>query len=518
MRRAAAVALKGEAAEVALAEATAVLAMVQDEDRRGRLADLIAAIEDGAVEGESAQALEELLELGLQTGRLRALYGPAGEQAALKTYRRLPGGKELAESAREVSQALSALAGLTLEQVSLSAVGRGRTRSISSSRGASFRSGSTARAPVSTASWPERLARLIRIASHRVSVLLMPLAAGKARLSTRWTSARIGVHSCRIQGGTAMKLLARAVRKRTLDVDWPQPRSALPPCLRSRRAPLRRARRRPSSRSSPTRRPPEPSARSSRRSRRPPAGKDVTFKQSYGASGPQAAAVHNGLPADVVNLSLAPDVTVLSQAGLVSTNWNKDKFGGMVTDSIVVFVVRKGNPKNIKTWADLIKPGIQVINPNPFTSGGARWNVMAAWGAQIKQHKTPKQANAYLGSLYKNITVQDSSARASMNTFVWGKGDVLLAYENEAIQAQQAGADIPFVRPSATILIENPIAVLKSTQNPTEAKGVRRVHPHRPRRRTSGPRTATARSSRASSTSGRRRSRCRSSCSRSATS
>ena len=108
---AAPVRLGGEAAEVALAEATAVLAMVQDEDRRGRLADLIAAIDDGAVEGESAQALEELLELGLQTGRLRALYGPAGEQAALKTYRRLPGGKELAESAREVSQALSALAG-----------------------------------------------------------------------------------------------------------------------------------------------------------------------------------------------------------------------------------------------------------------------------------------------------------------------------------------------------------------------------------------------------------------------
>jgi len=201
-----------------------------------------------------------------------------------------------------------------------------------------------------------------------------------------------------------------------------------------------------------------------------PAGKDVSFKQSYGASGTQAAAVHNGLSADVVNLSLAPDVSVLSQAGLIGTNWNKDKFGGMVTDSIVVFVVRKGNPKNIKTWNDLIKPGIQVINPNPFTSGGARWNVMAAWGAQIKQHKTPTQANAFLKSLYKNIVVQDSSARASMNTFVSGKGDVLLAYENEAIQAQQSGADIQFVRPSATILIENPIAVLKGTKNPTEAK------------------------------------------------
>jgi sulfate transport system substrate-binding protein len=200
------------------------------------------------------------------------------------------------------------------------------------------------------------------------------------------------------------------------------------------------------------------------------AGNGVTFKQSYGASGPQAAAVHNGLPADIVNLSLAPDVSVLSQAGLVSTKWNKDRYGGMVTDSIVVWVVRKGNPKNIKTWADLIKPGIQVINPNPFTSGGARWNVMAAWGAQIRNHKTPKQANDYLAALYKNIKVQDSSARASMNTFVSGKGDVLLAYENEAIQAQQAGADIAFVRPSTTLLIENPIAVLKNSQHPTEAK------------------------------------------------
>jgi sulfate/thiosulfate-binding protein len=201
-----------------------------------------------------------------------------------------------------------------------------------------------------------------------------------------------------------------------------------------------------------------------------PAGSGVTFKQSYGASGTQAAAVHNGLPADVVNLSLAPDVSVLSQAGLIGTNWNRDKFGGMVTDSIVVFVVRKGNPKNIKTWNDLIKPGLQVINANPFTSGGARWNVMAAWGAQIKQHKTPAQATSYLKALYKNIAVQDSSARASMNTFVQGKGDVLLAYENEAIQAQQAGADIQFVRPSATILIENPIAVLKGSQHPTQAK------------------------------------------------
>ena len=200
------------------------------------------------------------------------------------------------------------------------------------------------------------------------------------------------------------------------------------------------------------------------------AGKDVTFSTSFGSSGDQAAAVHNGLPADIVAFSLAPDVTVLSQAGLVSTSWNKDRYGGMVTDSIVVFCVRKGNPKGIRSWQDLIKPGVDVINANPFTSGGARWNVMAAYGAQITNKKSPAQARAYLRALYKNISVQDKSARDSLNTFLSGKGDVLLAYENEAIQAQQKGASIDLVRPSSTILIENPIAVTKGSQHPTEAK------------------------------------------------
>ena len=200
------------------------------------------------------------------------------------------------------------------------------------------------------------------------------------------------------------------------------------------------------------------------------AGKDITFSTSFGSSGEQAAAVHNGLPADIVALSLAPDITVLSQAGLISTSWNKDPYGGMVTDSIVVFVVRKGNPKGIKTWNDLIKPGVDVINANPFTSGGARWNVMAAYGAQIRNKKTPAQAQAYLKALYQHISVQDKSARDSLNTFLSGKGDVLLAYENEAIQAQQKGSPVDFVRPSSTILIENPIAVTKSSQHPAEAK------------------------------------------------
>jgi sulfate/thiosulfate-binding protein len=201
-----------------------------------------------------------------------------------------------------------------------------------------------------------------------------------------------------------------------------------------------------------------------------PAGKDVTFTQSFGASGSQARAVASGLPADVVHLSLATDVDTLVKAGLVSASWNKDAFRGMVTNSIAVLVVRKGNPKHIKTWTDLTKSGIQVITPNPFTSGGARWNIMAAWGAMRKQGKTEKQANAFLSQLFHHVTVQDKSGRDAMNTFVNGKGDVAISYENEAIQAQLAGADIDYVIPQQTILIENPIAVLSKSSHPTEAK------------------------------------------------
>jgi sulfate transport system substrate-binding protein len=200
------------------------------------------------------------------------------------------------------------------------------------------------------------------------------------------------------------------------------------------------------------------------------AGRGVTFTQSFGASGSQARAVASGLPADVVHLSLATDVDTLVKAGLVSASWNKDAFRGMVTSSIAVLVVRKGNPEHIKTWQDLLEPGVQVITPNPFTSGGARWNIMAAWGAQRKQGKTEKQANAYLTQLFKHVTVQDKSGRDAMNTFVNGKGDVAISYENEAIQAQMAGASIDYVVPPQTILIENPIAILSKTSHPTEAK------------------------------------------------
>jgi sulfate/thiosulfate-binding protein len=201
-----------------------------------------------------------------------------------------------------------------------------------------------------------------------------------------------------------------------------------------------------------------------------PAGHGVGFSQSYGASGDQERAVESGLPADVVALSLALDVDKLVKKGLVAEDWDKGTYGGFVTNSVVVFAVRKGNPKNIKTWDDLTKPGVQVLEPNPFTSGGAKWNVMAAYGAQIQQGKPPAQALDYLKALFKNVVVQDKSAREALQTFSAGKGDVLLAYENEAITAQQKGEDLDYVVPDETILIQNPIAVTSDARNAKAAQ------------------------------------------------
>src|SRR3989442_8545425 len=142
-----------------------------------------------------------------------------------------------------------------------------------------------------------------------------------------------------------------------------------------------------------------------------PAGNGVSFSQSYGASGEQSRAVAAGLAADVVAFSLEPDITSLVQKNLVAKNWNKDKHKGMVTRSVVVFVVRDGNPKKLKTWNDLLEPGVQVITPNPFTSGGARWNVMAAYGGALRAGKTPKQAVGDLGKLWKTAISQQTRVR-----------------------------------------------------------------------------------------------------------
>ncbi len=190
-----------------------------------------------------------------------------------------------------------------------------------------------------------------------------------------------------------------------------------------------------------------------------PAGAGVTFEESYGASGDQSRAVAAGLPADYVAFSLATDMERLVKANMVAGDWNSGPTKGMVTDSIVVLAVRPGNPKNIHTWNDLLQPGIGIITPNPFSSGSARWNIMAAYGAWIKAGLTPDQAVANLTALFKNVLVQDTSGRNATQTFLAGQGDVLISYENEAIAAKQGGQDLDYVVPDSTILIENPAAV-----------------------------------------------------------
>ena len=201
------------------------------------------------------------------------------------------------------------------------------------------------------------------------------------------------------------------------------------------------------------------------------AGDGVSFSQSYGASGEQTRAVKAGLDADVVALSLAPDMDELVAAGKVDAKWKKQSYKGMVTNSVVVFVVRDGNPKKIKSWNDLLRPDVDIVTPNPFTSGGARWNIMAAYGSWRKQGKTDKQAQANLLKLWKNVVVQDTSARAALTTFNSGKGDVMLAYENEAYFSRMQGLNLQWVIPKTTILIENPIAVTKDSPNKAAANG-----------------------------------------------
>jgi sulfate/thiosulfate-binding protein len=200
-----------------------------------------------------------------------------------------------------------------------------------------------------------------------------------------------------------------------------------------------------------------------------PAGANVVFETSFAASGEQSRAVESGLPADIVALSLEPDVTRLIEPGLVAEDWSADEYSGMVTDSVVVLAVREGNPKGITTWDDLLQEGVEVITPNPLTSGGARWNIMAAWGAQLEQGKTEEEAIEYLRQLFTHVPVQDKSAREALQTFVGGKGDVMLAYENEAIFAKQAGQPIEYVVPDQTILIENPVVVTSTNKQSAKA-------------------------------------------------
>ena len=199
-------------------------------------------------------------------------------------------------------------------------------------------------------------------------------------------------------------------------------------------------------------------------------GKGVGFSQSYAASGEQSRAVEGGLPADVVEFSLEPDMTRLVDAGLVDKGWNQNEYNGNVTNSVVVLMVRKGNPKNIQDWDDIVTGDVDVLEPNPFTSGGAKWNIMAAYGAQLEKGRSPQEAQQYIADLFKNVSVLDKSARESLATFSSGKGDVLLGYENEAILAQQKGEELDYVVPDQTILIENPVAATSEAKDPKLAQ------------------------------------------------
>ncbi len=195
-------------------------------------------------------------------------------------------------------------------------------------------------------------------------------------------------------------------------------------------------------------------------------GQDVEFQESYLGSGAQSRAVVGGFEADVVALSLEADVDRITKAGLITHDWKSKGAQGMVSDSIAVIAVRAGNPKNIKDWKDLTQPGLEILTPDPASSGGAQWNIMALWGAAQRgfvdgyAKGDDNAARQFLKDVFKNVTVLDKGARESITNFEQGVGDVAITYENEVLVAQKGGQNYEFVIPRSTILIENPVAVV----------------------------------------------------------
>jgi sulfate/thiosulfate transport system substrate-binding protein len=197
------------------------------------------------------------------------------------------------------------------------------------------------------------------------------------------------------------------------------------------------------------------------------AGKDVSFSNSFGASGDQSRAVVAGQPASVVHFSQAGDMERLVEEGeLVAKDWDKQPYGGIATDSVVVLVVRKGNPKGIHSFDDLLSKDVDVVTPNPFSSGSARWNIMAVYGTAINEGKSPAQALEAVKTVLEKTKAQPGSASDALATFTQGEGDVLLSYENEAIKAEKEGEDVEHVIPPSTIQIETPIAVTEGAPEP----------------------------------------------------
>ena len=195
-------------------------------------------------------------------------------------------------------------------------------------------------------------------------------------------------------------------------------------------------------------------------------GQDVTFAESYLGSGAQSRAIVEGFQADVAALSLEADITNIAKAGLITHDWKATPHNGIVSTSVVAFAVRAGNPKGIKDWSDLAKPGLNVLTPNPKTSGGAQWNIMALYGAALRGNVAgvPKgdeaAAQEFMKKVLKNVSVMDKGARESITTFEKGIGDVAITYENEVLVAQQKGEKLDLVLPHSSILIENPIALV----------------------------------------------------------
>jgi sulfate/thiosulfate-binding protein len=198
------------------------------------------------------------------------------------------------------------------------------------------------------------------------------------------------------------------------------------------------------------------------------AGKGVKFVQSYGASGDQSRSVVAGLKADVVHFSLDGDLTRLVDAGLVASDWNAGPTKGIASQSVVVIATRPGNPKGIHSWADLVKPGVKIVTPDPGSSGSARWNILAAYGSVLANGGTDADAQSYLKKFYANVATLPKSGRDATSTFESGVGDVLISYENEAITARATGGKLDYFVPDQTLLIQNPAAVTKSA--PKSAK------------------------------------------------
>ncbi len=195
-------------------------------------------------------------------------------------------------------------------------------------------------------------------------------------------------------------------------------------------------------------------------------GQEVLFEESYLGSGVQSRAIVEGFEADIAALSLEADITRIAAAGLITHNWQDTPAGGMVSNSVVVIGVRRGNPLNIRDWDDLARPGLEILTPNPQTSGGAQWNILALYGAAKRGYVTgvpagdDAAAQVFLEQVLKNVTVLDKGARDSITNFEKGVGDVIITYENEILVGRKSGQDYEYIIPTSTILIENPVAVI----------------------------------------------------------